>query len=168
MAEYWDLYDDNRMPTGKTHIRGIPLIAGQYHLVVQAWVYNSRGEILLTRRHPNKHWPLYWECTGGSVTAGEDSLTGMCRELSEEIGVDARPEELRLIRSIKRRNDFFDEYIMKRDCEISQLRLQPTEVIDAKWASQSTLREMFARGEIIPWLDYIFEYYEKYIKPDIT
>ncbi|MFA6948009.1 MAG: NUDIX domain-containing protein [Eubacteriales bacterium] len=168
MAEYWDLYDENRKPTGKTHIRGMQLVQGQYHIVVQAWVYNSRGELLLSRRHPNKHWPLYWECTGGSVTAGEDSVTGIIRELSEEIGIAVSPNELRLIRSVRRKNDFLDEYILKKDCDIGQLSYQPTEVIDAKWVSVTSLRDMFSRGEVIPWLDYIFDYYERYILPDIS
>ena len=33
-----------------------------------------------------------WECVGGSVVKGEDSLQGAIREAKEEVGVDLLPE----------------------------------------------------------------------------
>ena len=52
MAEYWDIYDADRQKKRGTHLRGKPLADGDYHLVVNIWVYNSRGQVLLTQRHP--------------------------------------------------------------------------------------------------------------------
>lgn len=37
MAEYWDLYDTNRQPLGRTHLRGLPLDKDTYHVVVSVW-----------------------------------------------------------------------------------------------------------------------------------
>ena len=33
-----------------------------------------------------------WECVGGSVVKGEDSLLGAIREAKEEVGVDLMPK----------------------------------------------------------------------------
>lgn len=88
MAEYWDVYDENRLPTGRLHQRGIPLAAGDYHLVVRGWILDDQGYLLLSRRDPAKPFGGYWECTGGSVTAGEDSFAGVRREIAEEVGID--------------------------------------------------------------------------------
>ncbi|MEN1968066.1 hypothetical protein WMZ97_08315 [Lentibacillus sp. N15] len=52
--EKWDLYDDKRHKIGKTHVRGVPLPEGCYHIVVYVWIQNDHEELLLSKRHPNK------------------------------------------------------------------------------------------------------------------
>ena len=94
MAEYWDIYDADRQKKRGTHLRGKPLADGDYHLVVNIWVYNSRGQVLLTQRHPGIPFGLKWACTGGSAIAGEDTLTAAVRETREEIGLTVQPQEL--------------------------------------------------------------------------
>ena len=70
-TEYWDLFDADGAPTGETMKRGDPVPKGRRHLVVEIWTVDGKGKILLTKRHPDKHFPDFWECTGGSVTVGE-------------------------------------------------------------------------------------------------
>ena len=73
--ELWDLYDKDRRPLGRTHQRGLPVPPGAYHLAVIVVILNPKGEVLLTRRAPEKDaCPGWWENTGGSVLAGETSL----------------------------------------------------------------------------------------------
>ena len=79
MKEVWDLYDAKGNKTGYTLVRGRPIPEGCYHLVVSVWIINNRGEYLLSQRHPDKPYPLRWECTGGAVLSGEDSLGGALR-----------------------------------------------------------------------------------------
>lgn len=61
---------------------------GEYHLIIAAWIINSRQEALLTKRHPNEHYANLWECTDGSVLAVETSRNGALREVNEEIGIN--------------------------------------------------------------------------------
>lgn len=92
-AEIWDLYDENRELLGKDHVRGEQLPIDGYHLVVHVWIRNSKGEYLISQRSANRPtFPLMWECVGGSVVKGEDSLLGAIREAKEEVGVDLNPE----------------------------------------------------------------------------
>ena len=97
MLEMWDLYNGKREKTGKVLPRGVPVPKGLYHLTVSAWIVNSQGQYLLSRRHPQKTYPLCWECTGGSVLAGEDSLNGAVREVREELGIILNPFNAEMI-----------------------------------------------------------------------
>ena len=65
MAEYWDIFDMDRRSTGRQHLRGTPMADGDYHLVVNIWVVNSAGQVLLTQRHPDIPFGLKWACTAG-------------------------------------------------------------------------------------------------------
>ena len=69
--EFWDVYNKDRYKIGRKHERGMPLPDGDYHLVVSIWIVNNKQEILVAKRHPNKHYPNLWECPG-SVLAGEE------------------------------------------------------------------------------------------------
>lgn len=55
--ELWDVYDINRKYTGKVIDRhsNERLKKGEYHLVVQAIIINSKGEILLNKRSKLKN-----------------------------------------------------------------------------------------------------------------
>ena len=95
--EYNDIYDKNRKRTGRIHVRGTKWNPGEFGLVVCVWVYDGKGKLLLTRRAPEKSAPGTWENSGGAVKAGEDSLTAIARELREETGITAAPEDFELL-----------------------------------------------------------------------
>ena len=79
--EYVDLYDENRVPLGRTRARKEPGRPGEFYVVVGIWVFDGRGNILLTKRHPDKKYaPNLWENTGGHVMAGETSAAAVVRE----------------------------------------------------------------------------------------
>lgn len=158
MAEYWDIYDKDRQKTGRVQERGKPSTSpDDYHLVVEIWLRNSRGEVLLTKRHPNKHYGGLWECTGGSVLAGEESLPAAVREVKEEIGVDLTqgiPGILLTSLSIRRENQYsahYDVYLFERDIQLEDLILQLEEVVDAKWVTQQELEQMSQAGLLAPF-----------------
>lgn len=93
-----------------------------------------------------------WECTGGSVVAGEDSLSGALREVGEELGIELDVSKGYLYKSIKREiyNDFCDVWLFECDCDINDVVLQEGETCDAMWASGDKILEMIQSGEFIP------------------
>ena len=109
-AEWNDIYDENRVLTGRLHKRGTPWKAGEYGLVVCVWVFDGRGKLLLTRRAPGKSFAGTWENSGGAVQAGETSRQAIARELFEETGIRAEEEEFELLDSDRDRNTFYDFY----------------------------------------------------------
>lgn len=160
MAEYWDLYDSGRRPLGKLHRRGDAIPAGEYHLVVEIWTRDDAGRFLISRRHPEKPFGLLWECTGGSVVAGEDSITGAQRELEEELGIHVEPGELKYVFTsvnVRNTNSIYDVYEVRWNGGLSELTLQEGEVVDAKWVDFAELCAMYDRGEVVPQLTYFHD-----------
>ncbi len=156
MPELWDLYNQKRQKTGIVHKRGKPVPQGLYHLVVSVWVVNSQGEYLMSQRHPDKPYPKHWECTGGSILAGESSLQGAVREVKEELGLPLDIATARLIYQTRRdaSQDFYDVWLFHSDTPISTLRLQSDEVIDAKWLSKEAIYDLQKSGKLHPLIDY--------------
>lgn len=163
--EQWDLVDGNRIPTGQTHVRGVAVPTGCYHIVVDIFTINADGKMLLTQRDPVKTYPFLWESTGGSVTCGETSLTGALRELEEETGLTAAPHELIKLGESKRGDYFRDSYIWKSKEHISldDLTLQPREVCGAQFASRQELEQLNAQALIIPGMWQRYKQYQKVI-----
>ena len=148
-AEEWnDIYDENRVPTGRIHRRGDPWAPGDYGLVVCVWVYDGRGHLLLTRRAPGKSFAGTWENSGGAAKAGETSLQAIRRELFEETGIEAPEEAFELLESGKDRNTFYDFYALRHPVSLKDIRLLPGETDDVMWASFGKIHWMIRTGKI--------------------
>lgn len=148
MPEILDLYDENRKLIGKTHVRGVPIKEGTFYLVADIWTVTFYGYILIDKRHPSKPFGGMWECTGGAVTAGEDSVTGAIRELEEELGIKASKEELRLIDTCRCSNKFVDTYLLRKNIDMQALQLQKEEVIEAKLVSFEELNRIYENNQL--------------------
>ena len=150
MAETWDLFDAERKSLHQTMQRGDPVPAGAHHVVADIWTITPDGRFLLTQRAPGKKYAGKWECTGGSVLAGESSEDGARRELHEETGLRAAPGQLKLIHSICLFERFVDTYVFHAPVVLDQLRLQACEVCDARLVTFDELCRLFAGGQVMP------------------
>ena len=148
MAEFNDIYDRERNLTGRVHRRGTPRQKGENGLVVCVWVYDGKGKILLTRRAPQKTAAGTWENSGGAAPAGEDSRSAIVRELFEETGIRALPEEFELLDQCSDRFTHYDHYCLHRDSDSVQVILQPGETDGAQWASFSQVHSMIRTKQI--------------------
>ncbi len=162
--EYWDLYNEKREKLGISHLRGEPLTAGCYHLVVHIWLRNSRGQYLVTRRAADRPtYPLFWECPGGSALRGEDSLQAALREAREETGIALPPNAGRIAFSCIRDTidgtsyqDILDAWLFDWDGEPS-LQDADGEVAEARWMDRSEIQKLRDDGVFVPTLDYFFD-----------
>ena len=148
MQELNDVYDEHRSPTGRVHRRGTAWKPGEYGLVVCVWVYDGHGHLLLTRRAKGKSFAGTWENSGGAVQAGETSRQAVARELFEETGIRAKPEEFELLQSDQEKNTFYDHYCLKRRVGLADIVLLPSETDDVMWASFGKVRWMIRVGKI--------------------
>ena len=146
--EWNDIYNEQRQLTGRRHRRGSPWHDGEFGLVVCVWVYDGAGNILLTRRAPGKSFSGTWENSGGAAKAGESSLQAIVRELYEETGICASPEEFELLSTTRDKNMFYDHYCLKRSTPVGDIVLLPGETDDVRWASFDEIHEMIRRKQI--------------------
>lgn len=139
--EYWDLYDRDRIKTGKTHRRGDPMPAGEYHMVIHVCIFNARGRMLIQQRQPfKKGWLDKWDVTvGGSAISGEDSRQAAERETLEEIGLALDLSQVRPKLTINFDDGFDDIYLIEREVDLASLRLQEEEVQAVRWAEREEI-----------------------------
>ena len=142
MTEYNDIYDENRNLTGRVHLRGTPWKKGEYGLVVCVWIYDGKGNLLMTRRAPEKSFAGTWENSGGAARAGETSLQAIVRELREETGISARAEEFELLESLREGNAHYDHYCLHREIPLEEIVLMPGETDAVKWVSFPEVHQM--------------------------
>ena len=162
--ELWDLYNEHRELTGRDHIRGEEVPQGFYHLVVHIWIRNSKGEYLISQRSADRPaYPLMWECVGGSVTKGEDSLTGALRETKEEVGLTLSPEDGKLVYSVIGRvvngvkfTDIVDVWLFEYDGPVSLEHATTKEVAQTAWMTKEQIRALFDTGKLVHTLGYFF------------
>lgn len=157
--ELWDVYDRERMRTGKTVPRGGPLLENEFHLSVHVCIFNSRGEMLIQQRQPFKEdWPSMWDFSaGGCSVAGETSAQAVQRELFEELGIKADFSAQRPSFTINFRRGFDDYYIMNEEIDIRQLCLQPEEVLGVKWAKKEEILSLIREEKFIPYIPGLVE-----------
>lgn len=147
-VEWNDVYDENRLPTGRLHKRGTPWQPGEYGLVVCVWVYDGRGKVLLTRRAPGKSFAGTWENSGGAAKAGETSRRAIARELFEETGILAEEDEFEFLDTDMDKNTIYDHYALKRQVDLKDIVLLPGETDAAQWVSFGKIRWMIHSGRI--------------------
>ena len=163
--ELWDVYDINRKFTGKVFDRHSDkkLEEGEYHIVAEAIIINSKGELLLSKRSEFKNkYPNMWEYTAGSCIKGENSLQAILRELKEELGIVFEELDATFYKTLRDDNtkDFKDIWIFRKNLEIKDLRFTDGEVIDSKWVTIDEFENMINTKEIIPTIDFSKEDYD--------
>ncbi len=168
-TEIWDLYNENRELLGKDHVRGEQLPIDGYHLVVHVWIRNSKGEYLISQRSANRPtYPLMWECVGGSVVKGENSLQGAIREVKEEVGVDLVPEKGQVLFTKTRKmidgkvfNDIADVWLFDYDGEVDLRNATTDEVAQVAWMDRRQIKELFDTNMLVETLEYFFTEVDK-------
>ena len=146
--EFNDIYDRERNLTGRTHRRGTPWRSGEYGLVVCVWVYDGKGNLLLTRRAKGKSFAGTWENSGGAAQAGESSRQAIARELFEETGIRAAEEDFELLSTGMDKNTHYDFYCLKREVPLTEIKLLPGETDGVQWADFETVHSLIAQKKI--------------------
>ena len=148
IEEFLDLYDINKKKLNVKHNRADPLPDSCYRLIALSWVMDKKGEFLITRRSFEKdYYPGLWEVPGGGAVASETSFEAAIRELKEETGLLANIEDAVLFGSVINDEKIFDYWLFKQEFDISALRLDANETIDARKASWEEIETLMNNGD---------------------
>ena len=165
--EFWDIYDANKQPTGRTMKRNDWCLKdGEYHLTVLGVVARPDHTFLITKRVMTKAWaPGWWEVSGGAAQAGEASYDAVLREVKEETGLDVSKADGGYLFTYKRENPgegdnyFVDVYRFVLEIEDEDLNLQTEETDGYMFADLDKIKEIAAKGEFLHY-DSIKEAFE--------
>lgn len=152
MVEWLDIVDEKGIPTGQVVERTTAHKKGIRHRTAHVWILRrnmqtEKTEILLQLRSKTKDsFPgCYDISSAGHIPAGVDFVPSALRELWEELGMEAKPEELHYCgqRTIFYEERFYGEafvdhqisnvYILWSEKETSDFKLQTAEVEAVRW-----------------------------------
>lgn len=122
------------------------------------------GEYLISQRAADRPThPLMWECVGGSVLKGENSIDGAVREVQEEVGIRLLPSEgKRLFSKVREEiegrkfNDILDVWLFSYNGEANLQNASTNEVAQCRWMKPEEIRKLFAEGRFVDTLSYFF------------
>ena len=149
MKEKFDVLNELGEFTGEVATRDECHEKGLWHRAVYAFIIDKDTNVLLQKRSANKKlWPNRWDVTiGGHVNAGEFGRQALIRECKEELGIDVTDDEIKYIVSTTSTynknnyiNNHYDEcYLITKNVNIEDLKLQEEEVSEAKYFSYEEL-----------------------------
>ena len=148
--EYLDIVDENGNSTGETVSREIAHRDGIRHRTAHVWIVREKEDgydILLQKRSKEKEsFPgMYDTSSAGHIPAGEEPIPSALRELSEELGISAEPEQLIFAGQFHikyekefhghlfRDNEIANVFVYSAPVEIKLLKLQKSEVDEVRW-----------------------------------
>jgi len=157
--EYWDVYNRDRVKTGKKVKRGKRsygnnnLLDEEYHLVVHICIFNSSNQMLIQKRQSSKKTlPNLWDISAaGSALSGETSYEAAQREVYEELGYVIDLSDKREHLSINFDRGFDDFYLINEDINLDILSLQKEEVQAVKWATQEDIIKLIDEEKFVPY-----------------
>lgn len=167
--ELIEIYNGNNKPLGIEKMKSEAHRNGLWHRASHIWIYNSAGEILLQLRAENKElYPNMWDISAaGHISAGEEPIISALREMEEEIGLSAKPEDLQFfkIRKYKavykeiKNNEFYYIYFLKFDGDLGELTLQDEEVAKIQFLPIDKIEEELKThpDKYVPHEDYWLE-----------
>ena len=109
---------------------------------------DDQDRIVLIRQYRYPVGRFVYELPAGLVEPGEDPRQAAVRELFEETGIRAEPEEFTLIDSGSDRNTHYDYYILIRDTPLEEVKLLPGETDAAQWVTFAQVHELIRKKAI--------------------
>ncbi|HEX9406478.1 MAG TPA: NUDIX domain-containing protein [Thermoanaerobaculia bacterium] len=145
MIELIEVLTPEGRPTGIRKPKDAIHRDGDWHRAAHIWIVAPDGRILLQRRSLRKeNNPGLWDVSAaGHVSAGESAVDAAVRETFEELGLRITANDLQFVTTLREScvlndntyydNEFHDLFLVRRDLDITSLKLDPEEVAEVKW-----------------------------------
>lgn len=160
--EFFDIVDENGVPTGEVCERTAAHREGLRHRTAHIWVIREaagRTQVLLQKRAANKDsFPgRYDTSSAGHIQAGDEPLESALRELEEELGIHAGAADLRQAGTfrIAYEKEFYGKafrdsevafvYVYTKPVDKTRLVLQAEEVETVEWFDLEAVYDGVAR-----------------------
>ena len=161
--EYFDICDENGLPTGEVVERSVAHSEGILHRTAHVWIIkevDGRWQVLLQKRSAEKDsYPgMYDTSSAGHIPAGMEPLASARRELAEEMVIWASEDMVQFIGTFRtqyeevfhgkpfRDNEMISIYVYNKPVEPDNLVLQESEVEEVRYWDLEEAYEEVCRG----------------------
>jgi isopentenyldiphosphate isomerase len=149
-TEQYEVLDENCHKTGQILDRATVHKQELWHEVVNVWVMNSKGELLMQLRSPDVELaPETWDVTVGThLHPGEEPVAAAERALKNAFQIELAPEDLKHIFNIQSANPmpsgkshkvFGHVFMVQRDLDPETLPFDPKDIEKLAWVPLGTL-----------------------------
>ena len=155
--ELEDLYDKNFNKLNKTIRRRVDEIPEGCYVMMSYALIKNNDKYLLEQATARSNNTL--AIPGGHLLAGEDGLTGLKRELKEELNLeDIKVKHLDT--TIYPYNSYiFNIYLIEDEIDIDSIEFDTNEVVNINWYSKEEIINKIKDGKINKGYAYILEQY---------
>lgn len=144
--EILDLYDSEFRKTNKTIIRRVDEIPEGVNIMLSYALIKNNGKYLLEQSTARNDFK--YAIPGGHVLSGEDALTGLKRELKEELNItDVKIKHIDTIK-FPYNSYIFNVYLIEDDIDIDNLSFQKEEVTTIGWFSKDEILKLIDEDKI--------------------
>jgi len=162
----WDLYDKDFNNTGIVINDTDEIEDGMYHYSINAWILNSKKQLLLIRNtlNYNIHYPGFWSSINGNVLSGENPKDTCINTIYSKIGINISLDDLEKI-DTRLRDPYhyiYETYIINKDIDLKEIHFIDSTSVQAKWIDLKELYNMIENGEIA-WV--LIPRIEEYVIP---
>ncbi len=164
-TELLDVLDEDGIFTGEVLSRDEIHKRGLWHRAIVVAIVNEKNEILLQQRSEKKEKNAgMWDISvAGHISAGQDSLSAVAREINEEVsvllGYRTEIKDFRYMYCFRKEQKFRDDFIERQFYDFFILRtpgvddktlyFQKEEVQAVKFVDLTTIQNMIDNNELV-------------------
>jgi isopentenyl-diphosphate delta-isomerase len=143
-SDQYEVLDEQGHKTGQVLDRAAVHKQGLWHEVVNVWIINPAGEILMQLRAPGVELsPSVWDVTVGThIRPAESPVDAALRCIKTELGLEFPPDDLKQLFNIQCANPmpngtthkvFGHVYLISRVVDLKTLRFDPEKITRFAW-----------------------------------
>jgi isopentenyldiphosphate isomerase len=146
LTDQYEVLDEKGHATGNIQDGATVHKQGLWHEVVNVWVVNSKGEILMQLRGPHVELaPNVWDVSIGThLRVNEDPVSAALRAVQTGLGLITAPGDLKHLFNIQCANPMPDGsfhkvlghiFLIERDLDLSELTYDKEKIAKFMWIS---------------------------------
>ncbi|HSX16684.1 MAG TPA: NUDIX domain-containing protein [Patescibacteria group bacterium] len=143
-TQLFEVLDEEGHKTGQVLDRKTVHDQQLWHEVVNVWIINNKGDVLLQLRGPNVDlYPNVWDVAVGThVRPDEDPTVAAQRCLQSELGLTIAADQLQHLFNIQSANPVGDAklhrvlghvFLLKRDLDLADCTVDPEKIVQLAW-----------------------------------
>ena len=132
--------------------------------IVTIFIKNKQNKLLIQKRSQIKGGK--YGITSGHTLIGEKAKDGAIREIKEEINLDVKEKELKLIYKTEIDKIIYNLYYVQKEIDLSKLSLQKEEVEKVYWYTIEEINRLIQANEFYDKQIEAFKIFERYIKEE--